>query len=81
MVVDFALTDKEEDEPEEGETAGEEALISEEVSEGSGLSANASKVQELADTLAAEIEADGIAAPEDDGDTDGSDGNDEGDDI
>ena len=83
MVVDFALTDREEEEPEEGEEANE-------VTEGSdasevtaviedGLSPNASKVQELADTLAAEIEADGIATAEDADDVEGSD--DKGEDI
>jgi DNA gyrase subunit A len=79
-VVDFALTEREEDEPEEGE-AGKE------VSEGSvnseatavtedGLSHNAAKVAELADTLAAEIEADGIAASED-AEDEGKDGEDD----
>ena len=44
-----------------------------------GLSPNAEKVQDLADTLAAEIEAEGIAAPEDE-DADDSK-NDEDDDV
>jgi DNA gyrase subunit A len=80
MVVDFALTDREEDEPEEGEesAASEETVISAETADtGSGLSANASKVQELADTLAAEIEAEDIAVSEtqeDSADTDKNDG-------
>ena len=79
-VVDFALTEREEDEPEEGEAGTE-------VSEGSanseatavtedGLSPNAAKVAELADTLAAEIEADGIAASED-AEDEGKDGEDD----
>ncbi|MBQ1298027.1 MAG: DNA gyrase subunit A, partial [Clostridiales bacterium] len=79
-VVDFALTEREEDEPEEGEAGTE-------VSEGSvnseatavtedGLSPNAARVAELADTLAAEIEADGIAASED-AEDEGKDGEDD----
>ena len=79
-VVDFALTEREEDEPEEGEAGTE-------VSEGSvnseatavtedGLSPNAAKVAEFADTLAAEIEADGIAASED-AEDEGKDGEDD----
>ena len=83
MVVDFALTDREEDEPEEGEgsAVSEETVISAETADtGNGLSANASKVQELADTLAAEIEAEDIAVsetPEDSVDTDKNDGDDD----
>ena len=69
LVVDFALTDREEDEPEEGELPeeGEQATVLAEDTE-EGLSANASKVQELADTLASEIEAENIASPEDNDD-------------
>ena len=79
LVVDFALTDREEDEPEEGEegTEGIESAEGIEASE-EGLSANASKVQELADTLASEIEAEGIAAS---GDSSEADKDDEDDDI
>ena len=67
MVVDFALTDREEEETEEGEAEITGAEVPE-----SGLSANAQKVQELADTLAAEIEAEDIAVSDDSKDSDGS---------
>ena len=78
LVVDFALTDREEDEPEEGEE-GAEAIDAEGIeSSEEGLSANASKVQELADTLASEIEAEGIAAS---GESSEAENNDEDDDI
>ena len=78
-VVDFALTDREIEEPEEGEegaevTEGTEVTIDTE----DGLSPNAEKVQEFADTLAAEIEAEDIAAPED---AEGSESNGEDEDI
>jgi DNA gyrase subunit A len=62
-VVDFALTDREIEEPDEGEEGAEGAVISEGTED--GLSPNAEKVQEFADTLAAEIEAEDIAASED----------------
>ena len=77
-VVDFALTDREIEEPDEVE--GEEgAEVS--IDTGDGLSPNAEKVQEFADTLAAEIEAEDIAAPEDaDGSEDSSE-NEEDNDI
>ena len=42
-----------------------------------GLSANASKVQELADTLASEIEAEGIAASDDPSEADKDDEDDD----
>ncbi|MBP5262498.1 MAG: DNA gyrase subunit A, partial [Clostridiales bacterium] len=81
LVVDFALTDREEEEPEEG--APENGDITDADSEvtavtgdnGEGLSPNAEKVRELADTLAAEIEAEDIAVSEDkaDNDEDGDD--------
>jgi DNA gyrase subunit A len=78
LVVDFALTDREEEEPEEGEE-GAEVIDAEGIeSSEEGLSANASKVQELADTLASEIEAEGIAAS---GESSEDENNDEDDDI
>ena len=75
LVVDFALTDREE-EPEEGEVIegvgpaedienAEGTEIPEGASLPEGLSPNAEKVQELADTLASEIEEEGIASSED----------------
>ena len=77
LVVDFALTDREEDEPEEGEEGleGAEDIVTAEGIDASeeGLSANASKVQELADTLASEIEAEGIAASDDPSEADKDD--------
>jgi len=78
-VVDFALTDREIEEPDEGEegaelTEGTEVTIDTE----DGLSPNAEKVQAFADTLAAEIEAEDIAAPED---AEGSESNGEDEDI
>ena len=78
-VVDFALTDREIEEPDELEEGAEGALntdVSLETED--GLSPNARKVQEFADTLAAEIEAEDIAAPEDSED---SSKNEEDDDI
>ena len=81
LVVDFALADREEDEPEEGEEGVEGSVTSEaEATEASdeGLSPNAAKVQEFADTLAAEIEAENIASPED---ASGSDDSSEDDDV
>ena len=78
-VVDFALTDREEDEPEEGEEGIEGAPVTEgaEVpASEDGLSHNASKVQEFADTLAAEIEAEGLAESDDGKDTEDGDNND-----
>ena len=78
LVVDFALTDREE-EPEEGEVIegvgpaeDTEAPVAVEIPE-EGLSPNASKVQELADTLASEIEEEGIAASEEADDDDNGD--------
>jgi DNA gyrase subunit A len=78
-VVDFALTDREIEEPDEGEE-GAEGVEGTEVSADTeeGLSPNAEKVQEFADTLAAEIEAEDIAAPED---AEGSESNGEDEDI
>ena len=81
LVVDFALTDREEEEPEEGEEGIEGSVASEaEATEASdeGLSPNAAKVQEFADTLAAEIEEENIASPED---ASGSDDSSEDDDV
>ena len=76
-VVDFALTDREEEEPEEGEEGSEgaegvesNAVEAASVTDENGLSPNAQKVQEFADTLASEIEDEGIASADD---TDGSD--------
>ena len=81
-VVDFALTDREIEEPDELEEGAEgaEGALNTEVSleTEDGLSPNARKVQEFADTLAAEIEAEDIAAPEDSED---SSKNEEDDDI
>ena len=74
-VVDFALTDREIEEPDEAEEGAEgtaDAEIS--VDTEDGLSPNAQKVQEFADTLAAEIEAEDIAAPEDAEASDKNDG-------
>ena len=78
-VVDFALTDREIEEPDELEEGAEGALNTEvSLETEDGLSPNAQKVQEFADTLAAEIEAEDIAAPEDSED---SSKNEEDDDI
>ena len=80
-VVDFALTDREIEEPDEIEgEEGAEGIEGAEVTVDTeeGLSPNAEKVQEFADTLAAEIEAEDIAAPED---SEGSDKNGEDEDI
>ena len=75
-VVDFALTDREIEEPDEGEegTEGAEAVVDTE----EGLSPNAEKVQEFADTLAAEIEAENIAVSDD---AESTDKNEEDEDI
>ncbi|MBQ2500819.1 MAG: hypothetical protein II522_05070, partial [Clostridia bacterium] len=86
LVVDFALTDREEEEPEEGED-GIEGAEGAEVTEttetvtaiedtGDGLSPNAARVQEFADTLAAEIEAEDIASSEEDSGSDNDEDND-----
>ena len=65
-VVDFALTDREEDEPAESIEADSTSEATSAVEGGveEGLSPNAAKVQEFADTLAAEIEAEDIASAE-----------------
>ena len=62
---------------------GEEGIEGAPVTEGAevpasedGLSPNASKVQEFADTLAAEIEAEGLAESDDGKDTEDGDNND-----
>ena len=75
-VVDFALTDREIEEPDEGEEGAEgaEAVVDTE----EGLSSNAEKVQEFADTLAAEIEAENIAVSDD---AESTDKNEEDEDI
>ena len=75
-VVDFALTDREIEEPDEGEEGAEgaEAVVDTE----EGLSPNAEKVQEFADTLAAEIEAEDIAVSDD---AESTDKNEEDEDI
>lgn len=75
-VVDFALTDREIEEPDEGEEGAEgtEAVVETE----EGLSPNAEKVQEFADTLAAEIEAENIAVSDD---AESTDKNEEDEDI
>jgi DNA gyrase subunit A len=71
-VVDFALTDREIEEPDECEEGAEgtEAVVETE----EGLSPNAEKVQEFADTLAAEIEAENIAVSDDAESTDKNEG-------
>ena len=75
-VVDFALTDREIEEPDEGEEGAEGAEAVVETEE--GLSPNAEKVQEFADTLAAEIEAEDIAVSDD---AESTDKNEEDEDI
>ena len=77
-VVDFALTDREIEEPEEGEEGAEGTEAEAVVDAEEGLSPNAEKVQEFADTLAAEIEAEDIAVSDD---AEGSDKNEEDEDI
>ena len=76
QIVNNAM--QKEEEPEEGEE-GAEVIDAEGIeSSEEGLSANASKVQELADTLASEIEAEGIAAS---GESSEDENNNEDDDI
>ena len=75
----FYIADEFFDELEEGAEGAEGALNTEvSLETEDGLSPNARKVQEFADTLAAEIEAEDIAAPEDSED---SSKNEEDDDI